>query len=56
MFNKKIKNQLHTLFSATPFDAFFGMNSVSIVVAMLKIIMLPTPKKKFATIGAAILR
>lgn len=35
------------LFSATPADALFGMNSVSIVVAMLKISIDPMPKKKF---------
>lgn len=38
------------LLSATPVDDFFGMNSVSIVVAMLKISMDPTPKKKLAII------
>lgn len=38
------------LFNATPADAFFGMNSVNIVVAMLKISMDPIPKKKFAII------
>lgn len=36
------------LFTAMPVEALRGMNSVSIVVAMLKINMLPTPKKKFA--------
>lgn len=35
------------LFNATPADAFFGMNSVNIVVAMLKISIDPMPKKKF---------
>lgn len=38
------------LFSATPADAFFGINSVNIVVAIPKIIMDPTPKKKLAII------
>ena len=31
-------------------DAFFGMNSVNIVVAMLKISIDPIPKKKFPII------
>lgn len=38
------------LFSATPADVFFGMNSVNIVVAMLKISIDPMPKTKFPTI------
>ena len=38
------------LLSATPADAFFGMNSVNIVVAMLKISIDPIPKKKFPII------
>ena len=38
------------LFSATPADAFCGINSVNIVVAMPNIIMEPTPKKKLAII------
>ena len=38
------------LFSATPEEAFLGINSVNIVVAMLKISMDPIPKKKFAII------
>jgi hypothetical protein len=40
------------LLSATPDDDFFGMNSVSIVVAMLKISIEPMPKKKLAIICA----
>ena len=38
------------LFNATPADDFFGMNSVSMVVTMLKINMDPTPKNTLATI------
>lgn len=38
------------LFSATPDDDFFGINSVSIVVAMLKMSIEPAPKKKLAII------
>ena len=38
------------LFSATPDDDFLGMNSVNIVVTILKISMDPTPKKTLATI------
>jgi hypothetical protein len=38
------------LFSATPEEDFLGINSVSIVVAMLKISIEPMPKKKFAII------
>lgn len=41
---------LMKLFSATPEEAFLGMNSVNIVVAMLKISIDPMPKKKFAII------
>lgn len=36
------------LFAATPEEALRGINSVSIVVAMAKISMEPTPKKKLA--------
>lgn len=36
------------LLAATPEDDLRGMNSVSIVVAVPKMIMLPTPKKKLA--------
>ncbi len=36
------------LLTATPEEAFFGMNSVSMVVDMLKMSMLPRPKKKLA--------
>lgn len=36
------------LLRATPAEALRGINSVSIVVAMPKMIMLPMPKKKFA--------
>lgn len=36
------------LLAATPAEAWRGMNSVSMVVAMPKMIMLPMPKKKFA--------
>jgi len=39
---------LTKLFTATPEDAFLGMNSVSMVVTMAKMSMLPTPKKKLA--------
>ena len=38
------------LFKATPADAFLGMNSVNIVVAILKISIDPIPKKKLAII------
>lgn len=38
------------LFSATPSEDFLGMNSVNIVVTMLKMSMDPMPKKKFAII------
>lgn len=38
------------LFKATPADDFFGMNSVSMVVTMLKINIDPTPKNTLATI------
>jgi hypothetical protein len=38
------------LFRATPIDDFLGMNSVSMVVTMLKMIMEPIPKKKLAMI------
>ena len=38
------------LFRATPADDFLGMNSVSIVVVVLKISIDPTPKKKLAII------
>lgn len=38
------------LLTATPLDDFWGMNSVSMVVAMAKINIDPMPKKKFATI------
>ena len=41
---------LTKLLIATPVDAFRGMNSVSIVVAMAKINIDPTPKMKFAII------
>ena len=41
------------LFRATPSDDFFGMNSVSIVVTILKMSMEPMPKKKFAIIYRA---
>lgn len=37
------------LLTAIPVEARFGMNSVSMVVAMAKMSMDPTPKKKFAT-------
>lgn len=46
---------LTKLFKAIPCEDFPGMNSVSIVVTRPKMSMLPTPKKKFATIGAATL-
>ncbi len=36
------------LLAATPEEARLGMNSVSMVVAMAKMSMLPTPKKKLA--------
>jgi hypothetical protein len=39
---------LTKLFTATPEEARLGMNSVSMVVAMAKMSMLPTPKKKLA--------
>jgi hypothetical protein len=38
------------LLTATPEEAFFGMNSVSMVVAMAKMSIEPTPKMKVATI------
>jgi hypothetical protein len=38
------------LFRATPSEDFLGMNSVSIVVTMLKMSIDPTPKKKLAII------
>lgn len=38
------------LLRATPSEDFFGMNSVSMVVTMLKMSMEPIPKKKLATI------
>lgn len=38
------------LFRATPSEDFFGMNSVSMVVTMLKMSIDPMPKKKLATI------
>ena len=38
------------LLTATPDEDRFGMNSVSIVVATLKMIIDPRPKKKFAII------
>ena len=38
------------VFRATPADDFLGMNSVSMVVAMPKMSMEPTPKKKLANI------
>lgn len=38
------------LFRATPVEERLGINSVSIVVAMLKINIDPKPKKKLATI------
>lgn len=38
------------LFNATPMEDFLGMNSVSMVVTMLKISIEPIPKKKLATI------
>lgn len=38
------------LFSATPSEDFFGMNSVNMVVTMLKMSMDPIPKKKLAII------
>lgn len=38
------------LLSATPSDDFLGMNSVNMVVTMLKISIEPMPKKKFAII------
>ena len=41
------------LLTATPFDAFFGMNSVSIVVAIAKMSMEPMPKKKLAIRGTS---
>ena len=37
------------LFVATPLDDFRGINSVSIVVAILKMSIEPIPKKKLAT-------
>jgi len=36
------------LFTAIPVEAFRGINSVNIVVAMAKMIIEPTPKKKRA--------
>lgn len=38
------------LFSATPEDDFLGINSVSMVVAILKMSIEPMPKKKLAII------
>lgn len=38
------------LFRATPADDFLGMNSVSMVVAIPKMSIEPTPKKKLANI------
>lgn len=42
------------LFSATPDEDFSGINSVSIVVDILKISMEPMPKKKLAIICAVL--
>lgn len=45
------ENKFRTkLFTATPAEDFWGMNSVSMVVAMLKMSMEPTPKMKHAII------
>lgn len=44
---------LTKLFNAIPCEDFPGMNSVSIVVTSPNISMLPTPKKKLATMGTA---
>jgi hypothetical protein len=41
---------LTKLLTAMPVEALRGMNSVSMVVAIPKMIMLPTPKKKLAMI------
>lgn len=41
---------LMKLFRATPAEERLGINSVNIVVDMLKINIDPTPKKKLATI------
>jgi hypothetical protein len=38
------------LLSATPSEDFLGMNSVNMVVTILKINIEPIPKKKFAII------
>ena len=38
------------LLRATPSEDFFGMNSVSMVVTILKMSMEPIPKKKLAII------
>lgn len=42
------------LLTATPLDDFLGMNSVSMVVATLKMSIDPTPKKKLAIIWCAL--
>lgn len=50
------ENMLRTkLLSAMPWLLFRGINSVNIVVTRAKMSMLPTPKKKLATMGAATL-